>query len=88
VGGAPQTKEGRKLEVKMKECEHCGKCCLGSPCGLAKKYGITDSCDGSCPAVVKSADGKYWCGLVMKAKGQEEIEIRRILKIGEGCHLW
>jgi hypothetical protein len=71
----------------MREYEHCGKCCVGSPCGLAEKHGMTSTYDGSCPAIVRSS-GKYWCGLVMQAKGQDELELRRILKIGEGCHLW
>ena len=50
----------------MKACENCGKCCMGSPCGMAEKHGMTSTYGGRCPALVRSS-GKYWCGLVINA---------------------
>jgi len=40
---------------------------------------------GYCP---NSMPGKYWCGLVLNAEGQEKAVLAHALKIGEGCHLW
>ena len=71
----------------MKPCENCGKCCLGSPCGMAEKHGMTSTYSGLCPAIVMTS-GKYQCGLVLSAKGQEKADLVHALKIGEGCHLW
>jgi len=71
----------------MKACENCGKCCMGSPCGMAEKHGMTSTYGGRCPALVRSS-GKYWCGLVLNAEGQEKAVLAHALKIGEGCHLW
>ncbi len=71
----------------MKPCGNCGKCCLGSPCGMAKKHGMTSTYGGRCSAPVRSS-GKYWCGLVLSAKTQEKADLANTLKIVEGCHLW
>lgn len=71
----------------MKACENCGKCCMGSPCGMAEKHGMTITYGGRCPALVRSS-GKYWCGLVINAEGPEKADLAHALKIGEGCHLW
>jgi hypothetical protein len=43
----------------MKACENCGKCCIGSPCGMAEKHGMTSTYGGRCPALVRSS-GKYF----------------------------
>ena len=42
----------------MKDCNHCGKCCIGSPCGMAEKYKLKGKPGGPCPALVKK-NGKY-----------------------------
>ncbi len=54
---------------------------------MAEKHGMTSTYSGRFPALVRSS-GKYWCGLVFSAKGQEKADLAHVLKIGEGCHLW
>jgi len=71
----------------MKPCNRCGKCCKGSPCGLAEKHGMVQPPNRPCVALVRIG-GYYSCGLLVNAKPREAAEIRKALKIGEGCHLW
>lgn len=68
-------------------CVHCGKCCRGSPCGLAERYGMHVRPNRPCPALIRRGK-KYYCGLVLNAAGKEKEELIYALKIGEGCHLW
>ena len=70
-----------------KACQNCGKCCIGSPCGMAEKRGLKQVRGRRCPALVR-IDGKYWCSLILNAEGAEKAELIYILAIGEGCHLW
>jgi len=71
----------------VKACDRCGKCCRGSPCGIAERYGMKVEPYKPCPAL-RRIGAKYYCGLVLDAKGKELEELRYALKIGEGCHLW
>jgi len=71
----------------MKPCTHCGKCCMGSPCGLARRYGLRIEPYKPCPAL-RRIGTKYFCGLVLDAEGEERRHLEYVLKIGEGCHLW
>lgn len=52
----------------MRECDHCGQCCLsGVPCTFGQiLFGIEENgtfCPIVCPACVNE-DGLYWCGLL------------------------
>jgi len=71
----------------MRECTNCGKCCIGSPCGMAEKYGMTTTYGRRCTAL-RRIGTRYYCGLVLDAEGEERQELVYALKIGEGCHLW
>lgn len=74
--------------MKMKSCNHCGKCCRGSPCGLAERYGYYVEPGKPCPAL-RRVGTKYLCGLVLDARTEEERKLLMDeLKIGWGCHLW
>ena len=84
----------------MKECEHCGWCCLSSiPCILGQSlFGITDDNPAPCPAC-ECENGLYWCGLIRKPtkwfpglvgrvdwKCEDMVDIARIyIGMGDGC---
>jgi hypothetical protein len=72
----------------MKDCDHCGKCCSGSPCGLAERFGYYTKPGMPC-AALRRMEGKMLCGLVLEAPTAEERhEIENAIKVGWGCHLW
>lgn len=75
-----------------KTCTNCGKCCSGSPCGLAERFGYVQRPGLPCPALRPIGDGlnrKMMCGLVLDtATPEERQELESELKIGWGCHLW
>jgi len=55
----------RDRRLEMKECNHCGRCCLsGIPCIFGQiLFDITDDNPMACPAC--ECDGElYWCGLI------------------------
>ena len=84
----------------MKECKHCGKCCLsGIPCIFGQVlFDITDNNPMPCPAC-ENGDGLYWCGLIKNPtkwfpplvgdiswKCEAMADIARIyIGIGDGC---
>lgn len=84
----------------MKECEHCGRCCLsGIPCLFGQiLFDITEENPQACPAVEHNDNG-YWCGLVRnptqwfsplvgdtKWKCEAMADIAHIyIGIGDGC---
>jgi len=49
---------------------------------MAEKHGMTSTYGGRCPALVRSS-GKYWCGLVLNAEGQEKAVLAHALKIAD-----
>jgi len=84
----------------MKECEHCGRCCLsGTPCIFGQiLFDITENNPQPCPAVEHNGNG-YWCGLIRSPKKwfptlvgnvgwkcEAMADIARIyIGIGDGC---
>ena len=66
-------------------CVGSGYCCKQAPCWEAKRAHGED-CPTPCPELVldKEAD-RHWCGLVLKAEGEEETRLKRSLDIGFGC---
>ena len=76
----------------MKPCTHCGKCCSGSPCGLAERFRYVQKPGMPCPALRATGQGldrKMMCGLVLDAATPDERKDLEVeLKIGWGCHLW
>lgn len=84
----------------LKDCIHCGKCCLsGVPCLLGQiLFNITENNPQVCPAVEHNANG-FWCGLIRnpvkwftplvgaekwKCEGMSDIA-RIYIGIGDGC---
>ena len=57
-------------------CVGCGYCCKRAPCVLGE--------DTPCRELVFK-DKRYWCGLVLAAKGEDKEYMEIDLCIGEGC---
>ena len=73
----------------MRKCLRCGRCCKGSPCGLAEKVGLSQKKGGPCVALRwRGGPLPYACGLIEEATPEQREEFEYALKIGEGCHLW
>lgn len=84
----------------MKQCDHCGRCCLsGVPCTFgAILFSITEKNPMRCPAC-EHKDKLYWCGLINNPlrwfpllvgnidwKCHAMSDIARIyIGIGDGC---
>lgn len=70
------------------ECVGSGYCCKKGPCGLAVARGhdMKHWLEGGkgCPDLVEK-DGRYWCGLYLRAAGPKKAKIKYELAIGEGC---
>lgn len=70
--------------VTVKPCVGSGLCCLKARCHL----GVAEHGPGAeCPSLVWK-DGRYWCGIVLKATSESAEEgenLKRQLYIGEGC---
>jgi hypothetical protein len=63
-------------------CVGCGYCCKEVLClAGAQKHGFRE---GPCPEV-REEDGRYWCGLVSDAEGEEKLKLIEMLSIGAGC---
>jgi len=57
-------------------CVGCGYCCRKAPCVLGE--GVP------CVELVER-DGRWWCGLVLAATGEDREMIELDLFIGDGC---
>ena len=68
----------------VKPCIGSGLCCLKARCFL----GVREHGPGAeCPSLVWK-DGRYWCGIVLKAalvSPEEQENLKRQLYVGDGC---
>ena len=64
----------RKIKPNIGEpCKNCGICCMSQPCRngayvLRLVSTLGDTVDGTCPALIKSKDNKYFCDIVRNPK--------------------
>lgn len=74
----------RRLEgvrYLIKPCVGSGFCCKKARCWIgAQVHGP----GRDCPSLVLK-EGRYWCGEVLKATGDEQEAMKQDLSIGEGC---
>lgn len=64
-----------------KACSGCGYCCKRAPC----LYGVfLNGPKGPCE-LLRKHDGRYWCGVLLAARGELRKQVERSLRIGEGC---
>lgn len=69
----------------LEECIGCGYCCRMEPCSIS--IGYHGEWKTPCPSLVER-DGRHWCGILEKAKGNDSLvaqAIEKSLGIGVGC---
>ena len=72
---SPLTKEG------YESCIGSGFCCKKVRCWIgARVHGPGDNC----PSLVYK-DGRYWCGEILRASGDEKERLINDLHVGAGC---
>lgn len=71
--------------ITVLPCTGCGRCCYGASCSAAwERFRSELEAGLSCPAL-RFRGYRFRCGLIEDAQGKECEELKRRLKIGEGC---
>lgn len=65
-------------------CNGCGLCCVATICALGRHVFKQER--GPCPALLKTGDNTYTCGVVVNAPSDElRSAALHLLRAGEGC---
>lgn len=67
----------------MRPCIGCGYCCQKGPCSYSNQQDPLVSWKG-CPDLTWDGE-RWWCGVLLKATGEQRESIIRGLDIGNEC---
>jgi len=76
-------KPRKELTGINNECVQCGYCCYDFWCVVGSTLHADK--DGPCPELHKDENEIYYCGALLRFKGESLEKIKQVLVFGGGC---